>query len=373
MRLADKRELPARAGRLRPQHRPRAAEGRGDGPARGAARRLRPAARGRLGVRDRQPLSLRPLGHGRASSPRKGRKIYDASFDAYIQTDAAINPGNSGGPLINARGRGRRDQLRGERAGRRASASRCRSTSRARSSASSATAGRVSRGYLGIQLQELDPDLQRHAGPRRARAGALVLDVVDGRARGEAAGLQALRRDHGASPGSRVEDGDQLVRAIAAQPPGSDGARSASSATAARSTLQARLDGARRPRTTATTRRRRRRRRAARARATRSGWWSASLAAATRGELRVPVGPRGRRGARRGRRSSRRRRARAHGDLIVEVNRRPTPDVAAYRKRARPRSSPASRPGSSSTARGPRGSFLTQVEVESGGLEGRAS
>ena len=34
----------------------------------------------------------------------KGRKIYDASFDAYIQTDAAINPGNSGGPLINAAG-----------------------------------------------------------------------------------------------------------------------------------------------------------------------------------------------------------------------------------------------------------------------------
>ena len=34
----------------------------------------------------------------------KGRKIYDLSFDAYIQTDAAINPGNSGGPLINAAG-----------------------------------------------------------------------------------------------------------------------------------------------------------------------------------------------------------------------------------------------------------------------------
>ncbi len=30
----------------------------------------------------------------------KGRKIFNASFDAYIQTDAAINPGNSGGPLI---------------------------------------------------------------------------------------------------------------------------------------------------------------------------------------------------------------------------------------------------------------------------------
>ena len=30
-----------------------------------------------------------------------GRKIWNQSFDAYIQTDAAINPGNSGGPLVN--------------------------------------------------------------------------------------------------------------------------------------------------------------------------------------------------------------------------------------------------------------------------------
>ena len=34
----------------------------------------------------------------------KGRKIWNQSFDSYIQTDAAINPGNSGGPLVNVEG-----------------------------------------------------------------------------------------------------------------------------------------------------------------------------------------------------------------------------------------------------------------------------
>jgi serine protease Do len=148
----------------------------------------------------------------------KGRKIYDASFDAYIQTDAAINPGNSGGPLVNAAGeavginsavsvqgqgigfaipinvaREILDQLR--------------------------TRGHVTRGYLGIQLQEVDPDLQKLVGLQEPR-GAMVVDVQE-RSAGEAAGLRRYDVITGVA-GKPIEDGDQLVRLIAARPPGSN-------------------------------------------------------------------------------------------------------------------------------------------------------
>jgi S1-C subfamily serine protease len=49
--------------------------------------------------------------------------------------------------------------------------------------------GRVRRGYLGIQLHELDPDLARMIGLGEPR-GALVVDVVEG----EPAAMAGLRR-----------------------------------------------------------------------------------------------------------------------------------------------------------------------------------
>ena len=69
----------------------------------GHARRLRRAARRRLGDGDRQPV--RPRAHVTAGIvSAKGRFIGQGSYDDFIQTDAAINPGNSGGPLINLQG-----------------------------------------------------------------------------------------------------------------------------------------------------------------------------------------------------------------------------------------------------------------------------
>ena len=147
----------------------------------------------------------------------KGRKIFNASFDAYIQTDAAINPGNSGGPLLNAAGEAigvsTAVSTEGQGIGFAVPINLARSVMEQLRSR-----GRVSRGYLGIQLEELEPDLQKLLGLKDSH-GAMVLDVLPGHA-GEAAGLKrydVIRR----IDGERVEDGDFLVRSIAAKPPGS--------------------------------------------------------------------------------------------------------------------------------------------------------
>jgi serine protease Do len=147
----------------------------------------------------------------------KGRKIYNASFDAYIQTDAAINPGNSGGPLINAAGEAiginTAMSVQGQGIGFAVPINVAKDILGALR-----TQGHVSRGYLGIQLQDLDPDLQALVRTKEAH-GAVVLDVLNGEA-GEAAGLKRYDVITEVS-GKKVDDGDALVRQISNRAPGS--------------------------------------------------------------------------------------------------------------------------------------------------------
>jgi serine protease Do len=283
----------------------------------------------------------------------KGRKIYDASFDAYIQTDAAINPGNSGGPLINAIGEAvginSAMSIQGQGIGFAIPINMAREVMEQLRSR-----GHVTRGFLGVTLQELDPDLQRLVGMRNGN-GAMVLEVMEGGA-GEAAGLRRYDVITSVS-GQGISDGDQLVRTISLKAPGSDvdlqvfregrlvnlRARLAERVTPARASLRG-LEQDDMPPGDAL------------------GLVVAPLTPELQSEMAIPperegVVIRDVVGLASGLEQL------AHGDLILELNRRPTPDVDAYRRlveRLRP-DQPAwlyvyrARPG---------GYFLAKVEVE---------
>ncbi|PYR17168.1 MAG: peptidase S1 [Acidobacteria bacterium] len=146
-----------------------------------------------------------------------GRKLFDKSLDNYIQTDAAINFGNSGGPLINSRG-----EVIGINA---AISSRASSIGFAVpiNGASSAlpqlrARGRVSRGYMGVGLRDVDADLERSL-KLTVDHGALVQDITAG-SPADRAGLRPY--DIITSLDDRaIASDDQLIREISARAPGS--------------------------------------------------------------------------------------------------------------------------------------------------------
>jgi len=104
-----------------------------------------------------------------------GRKLFDPSLDDYIQTDAAINFGNSGGPLINTRG-----EVIGINSAISSRASNIGFAVPINQAVDIVpqlkTAGRVSRGYMGVFLTDVTPALQRSLN-LSASHGALVQDA----------------------------------------------------------------------------------------------------------------------------------------------------------------------------------------------------
>jgi serine protease Do len=145
-----------------------------------------------------------------------GRKLFDSSLDRYIQTDAAINFGNSGGPLINARG-----EVIGINA---AISSRASNIGFAVPINQASLIlpqlrelGRVSRGYIGVALRDVDPDLQRSLG-LSSSSGALVQDVTPG-SPGARAGLRPYDLIV-AVDGKAVVRNDELIQLVSARQPG---------------------------------------------------------------------------------------------------------------------------------------------------------
>ncbi len=107
-----------------------------------------------------------------------GRVIGSGPYDNFLQTDAPINPGNSGGPLVN---------LKGEVIGINSaiiSGGQGLGFAIPSSLAKSITAqlkekGKVVRGWIGVTIQTVTPELAQSFGMKEAK-GALVGDVVSG-------------------------------------------------------------------------------------------------------------------------------------------------------------------------------------------------
>jgi serine protease Do len=194
-----------------------------------------------LRVKSEKPLTALPLGD--SSSMRPGdwviaignpfglehtvtagivsalhrRNIGAGRYDDFIQTDAAINPGNSGGPLIN---------LSGEVVGINTAINPRANTIGFAVPIDMAKeilpdlkqSGFVTRGWLGVVIQRITPDLQEALG-LDSDAGALV-SRVDPNGPAQEAGIQ--RGDVIVEfDGKPIEEMEDLPRLVAAAPPGS--------------------------------------------------------------------------------------------------------------------------------------------------------
>jgi serine protease Do len=108
----------------------------------------------------------------------KGRVIGSGPYDDFIQTDASINPGNSGGPLINMNGEvvGINTAIiaGGQGIGFAIPIDLANNIIKQLK-----TNGEVTRGWLGITIQDLSGDLAEYYGVK-GKTGVLVADVIPG-------------------------------------------------------------------------------------------------------------------------------------------------------------------------------------------------
>ena len=122
----------------------------------------------------------------------KGRSNLDlATYEDYIQTDAAINPGNSGGPLVNMNGElvGVNSAIVSQSGGFQGIGFAVPSNMAVHIMNSLIKTGKVVRGWLGVSIQEINPSIAK-AMNLKSNTGALIGDVVaDGPAK--KAGLEA--------------------------------------------------------------------------------------------------------------------------------------------------------------------------------------
>ena len=146
----------------------------------------------------------------------RGRTIGAGPYDNFLQTDASINPGNSGGPLLNLNGEviGINTAIiaGGQGIGFAIPANLAKNIVNQLKDH-----GKVVRGWLGVMIQDLTPELAKSFGLEKTR-GALVADVTNG---GPAAKAGFKRGDIIVSfNGRAVEEASDLPAMVAATPVG---------------------------------------------------------------------------------------------------------------------------------------------------------
>ena len=109
----------------------------------------------------------------------KQRKLAGDNYVPYIQTDVAINPGNSGGPLFNLSGEviGVNAQIYSRTGGFMGVSFAIPSDTVNDVYYQLKTKGKVSRGWLGVYIQEIDNKLAKSFGMNKPK-GALVSKII---------------------------------------------------------------------------------------------------------------------------------------------------------------------------------------------------
>lgn len=102
-----------------------------------------------------------------------------ADYEDFIQTDAAINPGNSGGPLVNIRGEliGINTAIFSRTGGYQGIGFAVPSNMVRLIMDQLIQQGKVTRGWVGVTIQELTPELASEFGLKKSN-GALVSDIA---------------------------------------------------------------------------------------------------------------------------------------------------------------------------------------------------
>jgi serine protease Do len=146
----------------------------------------------------------------------KGRNLHLNMYEDFIQTDAAVNPGNSGGPLVNLEGKviGVTSAIK-SRTGGFQGVGLAVSSNLARFVMDQLLRdGNVRRGYLGIQMDDVDPDTAERIG---LKGGGVLTKKVLPKTPAALGGMKAGDVIT-AIDGKPVKDGRDLQRLVSGLP-----------------------------------------------------------------------------------------------------------------------------------------------------------